>query len=428
MFVYRPLAHAFKVADVEVGVVGKTRPLGRADNVLPLHVDKRRWKFETGFVRAPIVLDEQAKFFPTSLFMKRTAQSITIVVALVCFGSLSGVKAVSPAPDGCYPNFTTAEGCKALQSLTIGVGNTGIGWYCLSSDSTGNFGTAVGGGALALNNADNNTAVGAGALLLSTSGGDNTAVGTTALVSNNTGHQNTAIGSSALFHNTTGDNNTAIGLLALGNATGQGNTGIGAFGGANITTGEFNIDIFNPGTTTDDRTIRIGDATQTATYIGGISGATVPGGVAVIVGSDGHLGTVVSSKRFKDEIKPMDKTSEAIFAPKPVTFRYKHQIDPKGIPNFGLVAEDVEKVNPDLVARDRDGKPYTVRYDQINAMLLNEFLKEHRTVQEQAATIVQLKNTIDSILARLDEHDSKIQGVSDQVKMAHAQPVVLSQP
>lgn len=366
--------------------------------------------------------------------MKITRRSIPLIVALVCLASAMSGHAVSPTPDGCYPGYTTAEGCKALQSLTSGLGNTAIGWYSLFSTTTGNFDTAVGGGALALNNADNNTAVGAGALLLNTTGANNTAVGTNALLSNNTGGQNTAIGRAALFNNTTGDNNTAIGLTALGSVTGQGNIGIGAFGGNNITTGEFNIEIFTPGTPADDRTIRIGDSTQTAAYIGGITGATVPGGVAVIVGNDGHLGTVVSSKRFKDEIKPMDKTSEAIFALKPVTFRYKQQIDPKGIPNFGLVAEDVEKVNPDLVARDKEGNAYTVRYDQINAMLLNEFLKEHkafveeqRKVHEQATTIAELKKTLDTVLARLDEHDSKIQGVSDETKISQMRQVVLSQ-
>src|SRR6202040_1636657 len=123
-----------------------------------------------------------------------------------------------------------------------------------------------------------------------------------------------------------------------------------------------------------------------------ISGVTVAGGVGVIIDTNGHLGTVVSSERFKDEIKPMDKASEAILALKPVTFHYKHELDPEGIPQFGLVAEQVEKVNPDLVARDADGKVYTVRYEAVNAMLLNEFLKEHRKVDEQQATIAQLKS------------------------------------
>ena len=164
--------------------------------------------------------------------------------------------------------------------------------------------------------------------------------------------------------------------------------------------GSNNIDIGNVGVDGESKTIRIGSSRQTATYIAGISGATVAGGVGVVIDSDGHLGTVVSSKRFKDEIKPMNKASEAILSLEPVSFRYKKALDPKRIWQFGLVAEQVEKVDPDLVARDAEGKPYTVRYEAVNAMLLNEFLKEHRKVQEQTrvnqeqeATISQMKST-----------------------------------
>src|SRR5205814_1708324 len=130
------------------------------------------------------------------------------------------------------------------------------------------------------------------------------------------------------------------------------------------------------------------DEGQTDAFIAGISGVTVAGGVGVIIDSSGRLGTVVSSERFKDAIIPMDKASEAILALKPVTFRYKHDLDPAGIPQFGLVAEDVEKVNPALVARDDEGKPYTVRYHAVNAMLLNEFLKEHRKVEALQASLL----------------------------------------
>src|SRR5205807_1109075 len=169
---------------------------------------------------------------------------------------------------------------------------------------------------------------------------------------------------------------------------GSGNIALGASAGTNLRTGNKNIDIGNAGVTDESNTIRIGNvANQSATFIAGISGATVAGGVGVIIDTNGHLGTVVSSERFKDEIKPMDKASEAILALKPVTFRYKHELDPKGIPQFGLVAEEVEKVNPALVARDGQGKVYTVRYEAVNAMLLNEFLKQHRIVQEQQAEI-----------------------------------------
>jgi hypothetical protein len=156
------------------------------------------------------------------------------------------------------------------------------------------------------------------------------------------------------------------------------------------TTGNNNIDIGNPGVAGESNTIRIGSVgTQTATFIAGIRGSIVPGGVGVIAGLDGRLGTVTSSERFKEAIKPMDKASEAILSLKPVTFRYKHKLDPEGIPQFGLVAEQVEKMNPDLVARDDQGKVNTVRYEAVNAMLLNEFLKEHRKVQGLEATIAQ---------------------------------------
>jgi len=160
---------------------------------------------------------------------------------------------------------------------------------------------------------------------------------------------------------------------------------------------------------------------------------TVAGGVGVIVDSSGHLGTVVSSARFKEQIKPMDKASEAIHALKPVTFRYKQELDPDGIPQFGLVAEDVEKVNPDLVARDDQGKIYTVRYEAVNAMLLNEFLKEHRTVQElksivakQEAIIAQQQKGMEAVTARLEEQDSKIQKVSAQVELTKPAPRTVS--
>src|SRR5438552_1155082 len=320
---------------------------------------------------------------------------IAILPVLACFALLPGAQAVSPAPDGCYSNFTTAEGCNALNFLTTGSGNTGLGWFALSSDSTGSFNTAVGGGALDLSNGDSNTAVGAAALLLNTTGSQNTAVGTDALVFNTNGSDNTAIGWFALITNTTGGVNTAIGAEALSsNATGFNNIALGFAAGDSLTTGDDNIDIGNEGVAAEAGTIRIGtDGTQTRTFIAGISGGVVSGS-GVVVNASGQLGVAASSARFKDEIKPMDKASEAIFALKPVTFRYKKEIDPDRTPEFGLVAEEVEKVSPDLVARDEQGKPYTVRYEAVNAMLLNEFLKEHREVQQQKATIIQLKSAL----------------------------------
>ena len=337
------------------------------------------------------------------------------LVTLLCFGLLPTMRAVSPAPDGGYPGGNTAEGQNALLSLTTGGFNTAVGWLSLRSNTTGQFNTAIGAGALLANTGDNNTATGVAALLSNTTGFKNTAVGTDALVYNDSGSFNTAVGIESLFYNTTGGQNTAVGRDALANnTTGSQNIALGSSAGVSLITGDYNIDIGNFGVFDEAYTIRIGDGDrQTATYIAGISGAVVPGGVTVIIDSNGHVGTVVSSQRFKDQIKPMDKASEAIFALKPVTFRYKQKIDPKGIPQFGLVAEDVEKVNPDLVARDKDGKPYSVRYDQVNAMLLNEFLKEHRKVEQQRrdfeAALAQQQKQIDALAAGLQKVSAQLE-------------------
>ena len=259
-------------------------------------------------------------------------------------------------------------------------------------------------GALALNTADSNTAVGAGALLLNTAGIGNTATGAVALLENTSGGNNTANGDNALNSNTAGNGNTAIGVSALPNNTvGNLNTALGAGAGGSILTAS--------------NVICIGAAGQNVSntcYIGNIFNTTSSGGTAVFINSDGQLGTTTSSRRFKDEIKPMDKASEALFALKPVTFRYKKELDPAGIPQFGLVAEDVEKVNPNLVVRDEKGKPYSVRYDQVNAMLLNEFLKEHREVQE-------LKKQIEALSAGL-------QKVSAQLEASKPAPQVVNNP
>ena len=159
----------------------------------------------------------------------------------------------------------------------------------------------------------------------------------------------------------------------------------------------------------ESNTIRIGNTDITDTFISGISGTTVASGAAVLVDPSGHLGTVTSSKRFKEEIRPMNKTSEVIFSLEPITFRYKREIDPTGTSQFGLVAEDVEKVNPELVVRDKEGKAYSIRYDQVNAMLLNEFLKEHRTVQEQGVTIARLEKQVEVLTAGLQKVNAQLE-------------------
>jgi len=251
---------------------------------------------------------------------------------------------------------------------------------------------------------------------------NNTATGSLALASNTTGNNNTAAGVGALSSNTTGSNNMASGFYALSTlATGDNNIALGASAGFNRHTGSNNIDIGNFGQPSESRTIRIGSKTiHRSTFIAGISGETVPAGVAVIVDTGGHLGTTTSSARYKEAIKPMDKVSEAILALKPVTFRYKKEVDSAGIPQFGLVAEEVEKVNPDLVARDEQGKPYTVRYDAVNAMLLNEFLKEHSTVRDLKATVAEQQKQIEVLTAGL-------QKVSAQFELSrHAPQTVLN--
>ena len=378
-------------------------------------------------------------------------------VVLAFFAVLPQVQAVVPAPDGGYPNFTTAEGTNALKNLTTGDGNTAVGWYSLFSATTASFNTAIGAGALLANTADENTATGAGALLSNTTANHNTADGAFALFSNTTGVDNTAIGDRALFSNTangntadgtfalfsntigadntaigdvaltantTGHGNTAIGVAALGdNTTGSGNIALGFDAGLNLTTGSNNIDIGNPGAGAESNTIRIGvQGTQTFTIIAGISNDIQAFGTPVIVTTDGFLGVATSSARFKDVIKPMDKASEAILALRPVTFHYKKEIDPKGIPQFGLVAEDVENVNRDLVVRDKEGKPYSVRYDQVNAMLLNEFLKEHKTVQELKSNAAKQEATIARQQKQIEELTAVVQKVSAQLELSKPAP------
>jgi hypothetical protein len=377
----------------------------------------------------PIRLAKLARFFQNSAHMKTASLPLRnlmnrpplrgfllIPFVLACFALSPQARAV--CQEGCLTRQNTVLGDDALLNNT-GPNNTAVGFDALLSNTTGADNTANGGRALFSNTTGNeNTAIGFDALNLNGTGSNNTATGVFALAINNNGSNNTADGFSALYHNILGKSNTAIGNLALyKNTTGDGNIALGADAGRSLTTGSYNIDIGNPGVRAEEGSIRIGtEGRQTNTFIAGIAGVTVAGGVEVIIDTSGHLGTVVSSARFKDEIKPMDKASEAILSLKPVTFRYKHELDPKGIPQFGLVAEQVEKVNPDLVARDADRKAYTVRYEAVNAMLLNEFLKEHRTVQElkfaaakQEATIAHQQEQIEALTSGLEKVSAQLE-------------------
>jgi Chaperone of endosialidase len=344
------------------------------------------------------------------------------LVVLACFGLSPMAQALlpPPPPDGGYPGQNTAEGDGALFDLTTGVENTAVGYHALIRTTTGDDNTATGSGALNSNTTgSNNTANGVQALFFNTRGSLNTATGTEALFNNTTALFNTAMGYRALFSNT-GLSNTANGYQALfRNTIGGFNIALGHQAGMNLTTGSNNIDIGNAGVAGDSNKIRIGkQGTHNGTFIAGISGVAVMGS-QVVVNANGRLGVAASSARFKEAIKLMDKASEAIHALKPVTFRYQKGIDPQGIPQFGLVAEDVEKVNRDLVVRDKEGKPYTVRYEAVNAMLLNEFLKEHRKNEEQEATIARQQKQIEAFTAGL-------QKVSAQLEASKSAPQIVN--
>ena len=359
--------------------------------------------------------------------MKTRISAVLITFALVCLASVQNAQAVSP-PDGGYPGNNTAEGQNALLSLTTGVNNTAVGWFSLKSNTNGQLNTAVGAGTLfSTVHASRNTAIGEAALFSNTVGFENTAVGDEVLVSNTTGNANIAIGYGALSRNSTGGGNTAVGYFALSdNISGIVNIALG-FAAGQHTTGSNNIVIGHFGVADESNTIRIGGdvfgfGPQTAAFIAGISGTAVVGD-AVVVDGNGQLGTVASSARFKKNIEPMDKASEAILALKPVSFQYRS--DSKGTPQFGLIAEEVAKVNPDLVVRNRNDEIYSVRYEAVNAMLLNEFLKEHRTVQDLKSTVAKQEATIaqqqTSFQSKLAEQERQIEALTAGLQKVSAQ-------
>ena len=332
--------------------------------------------------------------------------------------------------------LNTANGYQALFSNTAGSVNTAVGWLALGGNTTGGGNTATGGNALTNNTTGTfNTATGINAMWNNTTGSRNTAIGNVALGNNTIGTRNTVVGSDALDAEMTGHRNTAIGDTALERLEAPGNSdniALGYFAGGNMVNGVNDIVIGSLGADSDQNTIRIGNQVtatdflgtvhprHVATYIAGISGVGVTG-MPVAVSANGQLGVALSSARFKEAIKPMDKASEAILSLKPVTFHYKKEIVADRTPQFGLVAEDVEKVNPDLVVKDRQGNFYSVRYDAVNAMLLNEFLKEHRKNEEQ-------QKQINVLTAQLKEQAAQIQRVSAQLEATKPAPQVVNNP
>jgi Chaperone of endosialidase len=434
----------------------------------------------------------------TNLITPSTARRGLLLIPLlvVCFACLPSTQAVTPAPDGGYPGYNTAEGLNALAPAIPGVWNTAIGALALSSDvpggmgntavglnslrhnTTGDFNSALGVNSLLFNtigsenvaigyfaqdfngDGNHNTAVGFGASFVNTTGDDNTAVGWKALF-NNTQNFQTAVGRHALFANTSGAENVAVGFRALAAnttngfsvavgfqaldaATGGQNTAVGDNALGSVTTGNLNTAIGDLAgfshTGGDSGNVDIG------AFVFGVAGetnttrikniyTTVQPAVGVdpdfvTINSTGRLGRAnLSSRRYKHDIKSMDKASEALFALKPVSFRYNKEYDATQTIAYGLIAEEVAEVHPDLVGRNPQGQPESVRYEQINAMLLNEFLKEHRKVQELEATVAQQQKGMEVLAASLKEQAAQIQKVSAQLEVKKpASKVVLNNP
>ena len=365
-----------------------------------------------------------------ALFSNTTGENNTAVGESALYNTTTNRNTAT----GAYALFSntvgggTADGALALYSNTSGSANVAVGDYTLYSNTTGNSNTGVGSIALMNNTTGvNNVAVGSGAVDANTTGSGNTGIGTAALVNNTSGTLNVAVGENAVTYSRKGNSNIALGTYA----------------GFNLKSGDYNIYIGNNALASDSGAIRIGDRRyNTNPYIAGISGVTVAAGAQVVVDSTGHLGTMTSSARFKENIVPMKDASRAILSLQPVTFHYKKDLDSLGVPQFGLVAEQVAKVDPDLVINDDSGKPYTVRYEAVNAMLLNEFLKEHRKVedqaqinQQQAATNQQLKTalaeekeTIKTLAAALKEQRVQIQKIGAQLAAGHPAARLVSGP
>lgn len=383
--------------------------------------------------------------------LKRIAPVFLVTFLLACAGFFEGAQAVQTDPEDWFPNGNTGAGQSAFLNLSVEEGqfNTAIGLLSLNALTTGDFNTAIGAGALLVNNGGNNTATGAAALLSNIAGEDNTANGTSALTRNiegswntamgsqalasNTGYDNSATGFQALSNNTDGSSNTAAGRDALVSSTlGSFNAAVGrdtlklnTIGGGNTAVGYGALELNTSGSSnsalgyfagfnvTDAFNVicigSLGGNVSNSTWIANIYGITPQSETTapVVVSNTGQLGIVASSERFKKDIVNMKNASEVILSLRPVTFHYK--TDVKETPQFGLIAEEVAKVNPALVLPDKEGKPYTVRYDAVNAMVLNEFLKEHRKVEK-------LEAALRAVNARLAEQEAKIQKVSAQLE------------
>jgi hypothetical protein len=412
---------------------------------------------------------------------------LLISLAFTFLALAPALRAVTPPPGGGYPGFNTALGDNALKvnDNTQGQFNTAIGFNALQANTTGDHNTAFGLNTLLFNTTGTgNMGVGGGCLRNNTTGGNNTSVGYQAMSANNTGSSNTAIGFHALNANTTGIRHVAIGYEALasnttgtnasnavgyralfanttGNfnnafgwqalaavTTGDGNTAMGDVAGFSITTGDNNTSLgadAGSSLTTGSGNVCIGQGVfgeagvNDSTYIRNVWFTSQPflAGTndVVTVRADGRLGfaqnLAPSSRRYKHDIKPMDQSSEVLFRLKPVTFRYNKDFDPAERPRWGLVAEDVQEVNPDLIVRNREGKVDSVLWEAVYAMMLNEFLKEHSTVEQlkstvarQEAIIAQQQKGMEVLTAQLKEQAAQIQKVSARLDVSKPAPKV----
>jgi len=369
-----------------------------------------------------------------------------ILSVLVSLAVCQQMQAQETPDPGSVGPFNTADGDHALLSNTSGFGNSAFGWYALFVNTDASFNTAVGAGALDLNNGNDNTAVGGAALLLNSTGTDNTAIGVAALENNADGSDNNALGAFALFANVSGffnnahgrnaltnninSENNAFGDLAMeNNTTGASNTAIGDDALRNNVDGSFNVAVGDEAGTglgaSVNNCIAIGApgagpfaVLDNTCFIGSIFGEPVsdPGTqTAVFVDQFNVVGIFNSSRRYKHDIQPMDKTSEELYRLKPVTFKFNS--DWKGTTQYGLIAEEVAEVDPQLVVR-KDGELVTVRYEQVNSMLLNEFLKEHKKVEELTATVAQQQKGMEVLTAQLKEQAAQIQKVSAQLEVS----------
>jgi hypothetical protein len=326
-----------------------------------------------------------------------------------------------------WAQTNTAYGTGALSNNTTGSQDSAFGVSALEHNTTGSGNTATGWDALYFNTTGyNNTAIGIAALEANGTGIGNTATGVSALANNGKGRLNTATGSNALYFNS-GNDNTAIGASALqDNSSGDNNIGIGVEAGFYLTTGSNNIEIGNQGNATEANTIRIGtEGTQTATYVAGIFDTTVTGGCAVVVASTGQLGCVTSSARYKRDVRDMGDASDKLMELRPVTFLYK--ADETGTRQYGLIAEEVGKVYPELVIHGRDGEVEAVAYHMLPAMLLNEIQKQAHTNQQLARHLEEKDEQIASLqreVAAIQKENVEIQTLATRLdaleRQAHA--------